>query len=151
FISCQRSPSTFAAFRPRLESLEGRTLPSFVNAGSFPVGTMPVSVAAADFDGDGNQDLAVVNEGQPNRLGTVSILLGKGDGSFRFRQTINVGGNPLAVAVGDFNGDCIPDLAVVNYNSVSVLLGNGDGSFQPSIYYDTGARSTSVAVGDFNG
>jgi hypothetical protein len=54
------------------------------------------------------------------------------------------------VAVGDFNGDGIPDLAVTEGGSVGVLLGNGDGTFRPRVDYDAG-YATSLAVGDFNG
>ena len=63
-----------------------------------------------------------------------------------------VGRNPNAVAVGEFNGDGRPDLAVANSdgNEVSVLLGNGDATFQPARNFATGAYPASVAVGDFN-
>ena len=60
---------------------------------------------------------------------------------------------PYSVAVGDFNGDGQPDLAVANYfsDNVSVLLGNGDGTFQAAVNFAAGTSSCSVAVGDFNG
>jgi hypothetical protein len=56
------------------------------------------------------------------------------------------------VAVGDFNGDGICDLAVANEssNSVSVLLGNGDGTFQDAVNYPV-VFANAVMVGDFNG
>jgi hypothetical protein len=81
------------------------------------------------------------------------VLLGNGDGSFQPAQSYAAGFNPTAVAVGDFNGDGLPDLAVANEFSggVSVLLGNGDGSFQPAQSYAAGFNPTAVAVGDFNG
>ena len=81
------------------------------------------------------------------------MLLGKGDGTFLPGQTFPAGGNPRYVAVGDFNGDGILDLAVANYQSanVSVLLGKGDGTFQATVNYAAGTRPSSVAVGDFNG
>jgi hypothetical protein len=55
------------------------------------------------------------------------------------------------VAVGDFNGDGKPDMAVANYNSAtaSVLLGNGDGTFQSQQTYATDSNPVFVAVGDF--
>src|SRR6516164_340033 len=66
----------------------------------------------------------------------------------------DAGSGPQSVAVGDFNGDGKPDLAVVNSysNNVSVLLGNGDGTFQPAVSYGTGSGTgpAFVAVGDFN-
>src|SRR5438309_9763092 len=60
---------------------------------------------------------------------------------------------PASVAVGDFNGDRVQDLAVANYNdnTISVLLGNGDGTFQPARTFGVGINPQSVAVGDFNG
>jgi hypothetical protein len=60
---------------------------------------------------------------------------------------------PWSVAVGDFNGDGKPDLAVANLysNNVSVLLGQGDGTFQSAVNYPTGNTPAAVAVGDFNG
>ena len=64
-----------------------------------------------------------------------------------------VGNGPVSVAVGDFNGDGTPDVAVANEgsNTVSVLLGNGDGTFQPALNFDTGGSgAVSVVVGDFN-
>ena len=60
----------------------------------------------------------------------------------------------FSVAVGDFNGDGKPDVAVVNEvsNTVGVLLGNGDGTFQAAVTYGSGGvQAFSVAVGDFNG
>jgi hypothetical protein len=65
-------------------------------------------------------------------------------------QSENVSSN---VAVGDFNGDGKPDLAVCNLgaNTVSILLNNGDGTFQPHVDYPAGTGPTSIVTGDFNG
>src|ERR1022692_2836071 len=72
-----------------------------------------------------------------------------------FLPAVNYGAGsyPRSVAVGGFNGDGKPDLAVANYNSdaVSVLLGNGDGTFQAAVNYGAGSSPESVTVGDFNG
>jgi hypothetical protein len=66
---------------------------------------------------------------------------------------ITAGANPYSVAVGDFNGDGNPDIAVANQNgnNVSVLLGNGDGTLQAPTYYLAGTIPVFLAVGDFNG
>jgi hypothetical protein len=73
--------------------------------------------------------------------------------SFFARRDFTAGYDPLSVAVGDFNGDGVPDLVVANraYNNVSVLLGNGDGTFRAAASYAVGSGPVSVAVGDFNG
>ena len=81
------------------------------------------------------------------------MLLGNGDGTFQAAVNYAAGSRPYSVAVGDFNGDGKPDLAVANgsSNDVSVLLGNGDGTFQAAANYATGSDPISVGVGDFNG
>ena len=126
-------------------------------ATSPATGTDPFSVAVGDFNGDGKADLAVANKNGGN-AGTVTILLGNGDGTFTAAATSPATGNgPESVAVGDFNGDGIPDLAVANYNggnagTVTILLGNGDGTFTAAaVSPATGDGPDFVAVGDFNG
>ena len=126
-------------------------------ATSPATGTEPFSVAVGDFNGDGKADLAVVNRNDGN-AGTVTILLGDGDGTFTPVATSPATGNgPESVAVGDFNGDGIPDLAVANNNdgnagTVTILLGNGDGTFTAAaVSPATGNGPDFVAVADFNG
>src|SRR5262249_61474473 len=85
----------------------------------------------------------------------VSVLLGNGDGTFQAAVNFVAGDRAFSVAVGDFNGDGVQDLAVAHgffgSNSVSVLLGNGDGKFQEGVNYGTGFAPIFVAVVDFNG
>ena len=108
----------------------------------------PQDVATADFNGDGQLDLAV-----PTGNNTVSILLGTGTGSFSSHVEYAVPAHPIAIAVGDFNGDGKMDLAMVaGYQSqISVLLGNGDGTFQAYQNFATGSHPAALAVGDVNG
>ena len=119
----------------------------------YPVGLGPIGVVTADFNGDGIADLAVTNynNGAGN---TVSVLIGKGDGTFQLQKTYSTGLGPYEIVVTDFNGDGIADLAVTNQsdNTVSVLLGNGDGTFQPpQPPYPVGNAPIFLAAGDFNG
>ena len=92
---------------------------------------------------------------------TVSVLLGNGDGTFRPAVQYSVGlrERPIAVAVGDFTGDGIPDLVTVNVpqakdegiNSFSLLVGNADGTFQTAVTHSLPNRPSSLAAGDFTG
>ena len=112
----------------------------------------PTSVVVGDFNGDGKADIAV--PGGRTGPSTVTVALGKGDGTFQTPVTFPTGAGPSAVAVVDFNADGIADLAVTNFasNNVSILLGNGDGTFSPAVNYPAGtATPIAIAVGDFNG
>jgi hypothetical protein len=148
-----------------LEALEERTVPTFLPPVTFPAGVLPHAVTVADFNNDGKPDLAVVNQG-PSSTSTpqssLSVLLGNGDGSFQPAVTTNVLNSGLAtgtaqsVAVGDFNGDGLPDVALNTAGpagpAVELLLGQGDGSFQPNhLILPVGQTPFSVAAGDFDG
>ena len=75
-------------------------------------------------------------------------------GSFGAPTNFGVGASTFSVAVGDFNGDGKPDLAVTNSfgnGSVGVLLGNGAGTFQPVVQYPVSGNPGYLATADFNG
>ena len=136
---------------------------NFMNISNPAAGIFPYQVVSADFNGDGIPDLAVLDACSPNpdcgaKNGVVTTLLGNGNGTFTATATTPAGGyDPYGIVVGDFNGDGIPDLAVVNDGSsaggtVTVLLGNGDGTFTPTTTSPvTVAPAKSVAVADFTG
>src|SRR5205823_4390180 len=96
---------------------------TFAAAVNYGAGSLPVSVAIGDFNGDGKSDVAVANDGSNN----ISILLGNGNATFAAAVNYAAGSFPTSVAIGDFTGDGMSDLAIANYNSddVSILLGNG--------------------------
>ena len=113
--------------------------------------------AAADFNKDGKLDLVVSDQGS----GHIVVLLGNGNGTFQtarsFAFPAGQVGNGFDVAVGDFNGDGIPDIASTNADPrpgvVNIFLGIGDGNFRAPASFavgQTGVGSDNIAVGDFN-
>jgi Flp pilus assembly secretin CpaC len=113
------------------------------------VGVSPSAVTSADFNGDGNADLAVTNQAD----NTVSILLGRGDGTFATQRTLATGTGPAGIATGDFNSDGHADLAVSNQSAgtVSILVGNGDGTFLAHNDFTTGAGPVGIVAANFAG
>jgi hypothetical protein len=127
---------------------------TFAAAQTYATGPA-VSVAVGDFNGDGQLDIAtgifdrsisLVLAGGGPIFGTLSVLLGNGDGTFRQGPTTDGGGGSYT-AVADLNGDGKLDL-ISDYGGTSVWLGNGDGSFRAGPAY--GSVGDAVAAGDFN-
>ena len=133
----------------------------FVTQPALPVGVAPNWVATADLDGDGAIDLVAVNQNCISGNcgpGSVAVRLGAGDGSFGPRSFFPTGTNPQSVAIGDYDGDGVPDLAVVNAvtiitqgpGTVSILLGRGDGGFDAGGEFPAGDGPLDVAAADFD-
>jgi trimeric autotransporter adhesin len=99
---------------------------TFQAAASPATGNRPFAIAAGDFTGKGKVDLAVANASG----NTITILLGNGEGTFTAATGPAIAG-PSPIAVADFNGDGMADLAVGG-NAPALFLGNGDGTFTPS-------------------
>jgi hypothetical protein len=127
---------------------------NFTAAPGSPVTTDfgPVSIAVADLNGDGRQDLAVANLVGPN----ISILLGNGSGGFTSAgPAIATNSGPRTIVALDYDGDGKTDLAVTNSvaNTLTILKGNGSGGFTAAIGSPiaTAASPTDLVRGDFNG
>jgi hypothetical protein len=112
-------------------------------------GSMPSAVAVADFNNDGNADVAMADQG----LNTVSVYLGNGSGQISTTPifTTALGSTPVALAAGVFTVGGNIDLAVANggSNSVSILYGNGDGSFIPGTILTGFDDPVAVLAGNF--
>jgi len=129
---------------------------TFGAATKFPVAAQSSAsyLETGDFNGDGVPDLAVANYAGSG-AGTVSVLLGKGDGTFRAPVNYAVGTYPVAIVAADFNGDGKLDLATVDNeigttSKVWMLLGSGDGTFQPAVSTATGTVGGYPAYVDLN-
>jgi hypothetical protein len=125
---------------------------TFTATPDVPVVGFVTSILVADLNGDGKQDLVLKMEALPDTSPSIQVLLGNGDGTFIVGQTFTPP-NAASIAVGDFNGDGIPDLAVTNetINTVSIYLGNGDGTFTLNGTETTGSGPFGITTGDFNG
>ncbi len=134
---------------------------TFAAAKTYATQSSPRAVVAADFNGDGQMDLAVANSGS----NSVSILLNNGSG---FTPAVNyaAGTDPYTITAADFTGDGKPDIAVANnnQNTVSVLVNIGDGAFNiqngvsgsnmltnPPLTLGAGQSPAFILSADFNG
>lgn len=132
----------------------GRADGTFELRRDYETGDASTNLTMADLNGDSRLDLVVANYGADGAtLGSISVLLGNGDGTVQPRTNYSAGVGPYCVTVADVNGDGGPDLVATNWNSstVSVLLGRGDGTFGSSSNFGTGDTPKVVAVGDFDG
>lgn len=102
---------------------------------AVPAGPGPTAIAVTDVNGDHHLDAIIVDEGDFSAFGSVTILLGNGDGTFRAPGVrVQAGAGSVAVALVDTNGDGTPDqLAVANAgdSTVTILQGDGSGNFGP--------------------
>ena len=107
-----------------------------------------------ELDGDGLSDLAVVHNdcGASGQQGWLSILYGRGDGTFEKAILHDLDFEVLSLAAGDFNGDGVEDLVLDEFQNdlITVLLGNGDGTFQNGVEYAVGDFPSGAACGDLN-
>jgi hypothetical protein len=124
--------------------------------------------AISDVNGDGKLDIVVPHADLEmmsglGKSGAITVMLGNGDGTFKAGVDYTIGVNAVSVAIGDMNGDGVPDILAVDFGNnpsqstvvvtgaVAVLLGNGDGTFQAPVRYALPRSPAAVVVGDFDG
>jgi len=143
---------------------------SFKKAKTYPTGGFDAIgwVAIADVNGDKKPDLVVANYcatecSYPPLEGSVGVLLGNGNGTFKAVKTYPSGGDgTVSVAVADLNKDGKPDILVANCGpeacgpgspggNVGVLIGNGNGTFKPVVNYPAANSPFDVTAADVSG
>jgi FG-GAP-like repeat len=124
----------------------------------FPAGDTPFGIAIGDVNGDGNQDIAVLNSpsitSENKGKDGLTILLGDGTGKFLELKgsPFETGKSPSRIAIGDLNGDGINDIVVTNYNgkSISVFYMDKNGVVKTNLI-SVGSHPDGVAIQDLNG
>lgn len=134
---------------PAFGRTESAAAPQFSPHQDYPAGDRAQSVALGDLNGNGSIDVVTANRS----VGTVSVLLNKGNGTLAARTAYRVGTGPWSVAVADLSGDGRLDIVATNYvsNSASVLINKGNGTFAEKVDFPTGPSPYSVALGDVTG
>lgn len=115
---------------------------------TYPTGSRAYALASGDFNDDGKIDLAVASV----ESNSISVLFGKGDGTFQTPVNYALGVSPYYIIAGDFNGDGKLDLVTANpyAGNISVLIGKGDGTFGTPVNYAVGKFPGHIITGDFN-
>jgi hypothetical protein len=127
--------------------LRGNGDGTFAPGRVIPVGNVPQAVVIEDLDGDGFPDLAIANFGEsPAYVGSVSVMMGYGDGTFRSAVDYTAGNMVRSLSAADLDGDGDLDLVTED----AVLLNNGDGTFGAAAAYGYDYADWLVAVGDLN-
>jgi hypothetical protein len=125
----------------------------FAAQADYGVGIDPRGLAFGDVNGDGRLDLVVANAGYMTNSSSVSVLLGKGDGTLAAKvdYPTDSRSHPTSIALADLNGDGKLDIVFLasSRGSVSVSLGRGDGTFPVAVDYPVSGAG--IAVGDVNG
>jgi FG-GAP-like repeat len=151
------APRPTPRFRPQLEALEGRIVPSFSSPVAYSINGFGAAVVTADVNGDGKPDLLT--------LASTSVIVqeSNGNGTFGTLFSVGDGGHTAnAFAVGDVNGDGKLDIVFANKNmsgdfwgiddSVTVRLGSGQGRFAaPVVSYPFPTNVSSLVLADVYG
>jgi hypothetical protein len=139
-------PDLVASSGSGLDVLLGVGRSGLSPASRIPLEHRPGAVTLADLDGSGTPDVVTAN-----RDGTVTVLLGAGDGSFVIKGTYPSGASAcFEVVAGDLTGDGAPDVATATGDGAALLAGDGSGGLLAPLRLPVRAECWHLAAGDFN-
>ncbi len=134
---------------------------SFGASADFVTGFQPMALAIGDIDGDGKEDVVIVNSNTDSTSGLSILRNTSTAGSVSFAPVVNftTGPSPKGVALADIDGDDKLDVIVVNQkgNTISILQntstagGINPSSLAPKVNFATGSKPKAIAVGDLDG
>jgi hypothetical protein len=121
---------------------------SFGKPTHYGVGINPINLKVADFDLDGDLDIAAANRDS----NSVTILENKNNSSYIRKSDHQVGAKPMGIEVVDFNKDGFLDIIIGNHenDSISIIYNNGDWTFQEHLEFPSGPQPTYLSIADFN-
>ena len=133
---------------PGFSVLLGNGDGTFQSAVAYATTANPDYLTSADFDSDGNVDLAI---GALDALGTIDVVLGRGDGTFKPAILVTANLDPhYGLTAADVNGDGNTDLVMSSMTGFTVILGTGNGNFKPAANYSGVYYATTIALADFD-
>ncbi|GAB2516130.1 FG-GAP repeat domain-containing protein [Nocardia heshunensis] len=122
---------------------------SFTHKGASTSGLITEDIRAADFDGDGIDDIITAD----SFSFSTTVLISDGQGGFKKTNRINLSGlGPTSIAVGDFNHDGKMDAAMsaVLNSKIVIFTGNGDGTLTKTGEYDVTSQPQTPVLADYN-
>jgi len=137
-----------------IEVMKGKGDGSFLGGATTDTPGVTSQVVVADFDGDGKLDAAILAAGNLTSGNQLEILKGDGTGKLSLPTVVPSTSAQVNLALGDFNGDGIADVAVLDSRGVfQIYLGNGKGAFTQieRQLVVTSSAISAISVGDFDG